>query len=630
MCGVAGIFNTKGERIDAKLLKQFLGKLSHRGPDAQDLYCDQNVGLGHARLSVIDFGTGAQPMRDAISGNVISCNGEIYNYRALRQQLEKKGVVFTTQSDTEVLLNGYGQYGVSFFKELEGMYAGLLWDPAQKILHAFRDPFGIKPLYRCHIGANIFFASEPKAFFHLVGFDRTIKKRVWDVSRVLGYLPGHMSYFSQVEQLQPGYVWRIHAEGKISNINFSQILDPQVLANYHTGEVEALLPEAIEHACVADTPIGIYLSGGIDSGLIAATMVKDLGLKPQAYTVGYEGTFSTYDESARAKKLADYLGIDIDRVAFGPKHLRHCETYIEKMSFPSADPSIFPMFELAQHARRDVKVVLSGEGGDELFGGYARYRRFQVLRLVKKLGLHRPLHLLSGLSSLLPGHYQKFWRRLNALIHQPDHEAYPQLFSGWPNDRPMPPELSHLFRTLFDLSTYLAPNQRLRWIDMVTFLTDSLLPKADLTSMAFGLEVRPPFLQKRVLALAFANSQGETLLQQGKKTYLKAVFGQYVPNELVMPEKKGFELPLGTWLREELNPWITQVLGNGPLILAGWVKKDEVTQILNQHMSGEQDNSKALFQMLTWNKWVETHGLILETSAEAGKGSSILSLPALT
>lgn len=598
MCGICGILALdRKKEIDCQQLEGMVRSLYPRGPDDEGIFVKESFGFGSRRLSIIDIKGGHQPLFNEDKSLGIVFNGEIYNFLELKKTLLKKGHRFSTRSDTEVILHLYEDLGEKCLLKLEGMFALAIFDFRKKELFLARDPIGKKPLYWSVFGDKFVFASEPKAILTLPDFKKIIDKDSLPKYFFYGYVPSPNTIFRTIKRLSSGcfmYVrksvveeekkyWEIDYSEKFNDLNTKEIKDRTI----------SLLAKAVEKRLIADVPIGIFLSGGLDSSLVAAFIPSK---KVEAFTIGFED--SSFDESIYAKKAADYLGIKQNIEVFSDSEvLGILPKALELMDEPLADPSVLPTYLLSVFTRRKVKVALSGDGGDENFAGYPKYLAHYLLEKtpLKKFPFRRPPEQPSG----------KFWT----------FEAY----AGFPLELRNQfwlssfsvEEIEKLTGTKLDLSDIYKYHQAFNGKDLVDeaffldqkmTLADQNLVKVDRVSMANSLEVRCPFLDKDIVEFAAKIPFKSKIGRFKTKSLLREIAKELLPPEIINLPKKGFGIPLREWLSNELTPLINENLS---------LKKIREEDILNPEMVEKilkKRNYEAVWKLLVFEIWLKKWG----------------------
>jgi asparagine synthase (glutamine-hydrolysing) len=643
MCGIVGLFgppdNTRGW-LTAETTAM-AGTLRHRGPDDEGVWADEaeGIGLGHRRLAVLDVSPlGHQPMLSASGRWVISFNGEVYNFAELHRDLSARGYRFRGHSDTEVLVNAVDHWGVApTLRRLNAMFALALWDRLERRLYLARDRLGEKPLYYAWAGPRIAFASELKAIRALRDFRATVDPAAVALYMRHNCIPAPYAIYQGSGKLLPGQYLtvdaealacrRLKAESYWSPVRCAEdgqsrrIWDPREAVE----EVSALLHDAVRLRMTADVPVGSLLSGGVDSSLVTSAMAAQGG-KVRTFTVGFDDT--GYDESGDAARVAHHLGTDHTDIRVTPREIlevvpRLADLYDE----PFADSSQLPTALVARLARDHVTVVLSGDGGDELFAGYNRHA--WIARTVPRL-VHIPRSARRiagrGMAALAPATVESAFRTAGRVVApigrirnpsvklakaaavldiEDTQEIYLRLISHWPGpssvvrDGVEPPTL------VTDHSTHpqlVDPVDRLLYLDLVTYLPDDILTKVDRATMAVGLEARVPLLDHRMVELAWRLPLAHKLRDGRSKWVLRSVLERSVPRELFERPKMGFGVPLAAWLRQELRPWAEDLLAPSALKAGNLFDPATVRATWAEHLSG-RDHSYALWDVIVYQDW---------------------------
>ena len=614
MCGIVGYLGSSNQTADQ--LEAMAHRIVHRGPDDHGVWLGQDgmVGLAHRRLSILDLSPeGHQPMASVDGRYQIVFNGEIYNFRELRQQLQPRGHTFRGGSDTEVMLAAFQQWGVQpSLRRFSGMFAFAVWDSQQRELTLARDQYGKKPLYYGKINGAWFFASELKAL-HQPGLslDRMALSNFFR----FGYVPAPRSIYQQVGKLPPGSSVVLRANGEASQVESFWTL-PRSSAPSLIGDplqaVEEALRNAVRRRMVSDVPLGAFLSGGIDSSLIVALMQQMSSEPVQTFCIGFEDKAS--DESPYARAVAQHLGT---------RHTEHRLSAQESLSVvpllprmydePFADSSQIPTYLVSKLARSQVTVALSGDGGDEVFGGYNRY--FFAPRLWRGLSL-APVFLRRLLAAAVRGLSVELLARLIPRVSLAEHkitkflalldvrspgDLYSGLMGMWD---PTPvlgmrpePGLIESFRWSSDFSADMME------LDAKTYLPDDILVKMDRASMAVSLECRAPFLDPEVAQVAWSLPTASKLRSGKGKLVLRTLLEKYIPRDLLERPKIGFSLPLGDWLRGPLRGLAEDLLNADRLRRQGLLDVDYVSNRWRQHLSGKRNYAASLWCLLMFQSW---------------------------
>jgi asparagine synthase (glutamine-hydrolysing) len=611
MCGICGLASRSGA-VDPERLHAMSATLVHRGPDSDGQVLDGPAGLAARRLSIIDLETGDQPIANEDGTIYVVQNGEIYNYRELRAGLELAGHRFATRSDTEVLVHLYEEHGEGFAERLRGMFAVALWDAGQQRLVLARDPFGIKPLYY-RVGADeLAFASELRALPRgEIDFDAL------EAFLAFNSIPGPHSIFRDIRKLPPGHllVWK---DGEVSVSRFARPApvaasdvrreDEDELAE----ELRGRLRDSVRAHLIADVPVGVLLSGGVDSSVLAALAAQESSEPVHTFSIGFEER--SFDELGDARAVAQLYGTRHEELVLRPDAARLLPALADAFDEPFADSSALPTYLVSELAARHVKVALSGEGGDELFGGYYTYAAdLLALRFGRLAPLARPLVERLPSSSRKASFDYKAKRFVRGATLPPleRHHAWKEIFS--PEARA---ELTlqrpgfdpvDLLRTRYSETEGAELLARLQDVDLGTYLVDDLLVKTDRASMAHSLEARVPYLDPLVAGLAQALPTRLKVRGLRKKRLLRAAAAPLLPREIVYGRKRGFSIPAAAWLRGELEPFARDVLSTETLRRQAFFRPDAVTRLLDRHVAGKEDLSRQLWGLLAFTLWYERH-----------------------
>ena len=620
MCGICGQFNTaSGDAVQAEEIRRMTRTIVHRGPDDEGYFLSGAVGLGFRRLSIIDLGGGHQPMTDAQESVWVIFNGEIYNFKELRSGLEKEGYVFRSSSDTEVIVNGYKKWGIDVLNHLNGMFALAIWDVEKKQLLIARDRMGIKPLYYTLENNQLRFASEIRA---LLAGQKT-KPAVDPIGLNLflryRYTPSPLTIFNGIKKLAPG-TRLIAVQGAVhierwwhyTPVPFDRMPTPHQARE----ELLDLYQKALDRHLISDVPLGVLLSGGLDSGLLLAMMSQG-GRTWNSYTVGF-GSATRDDELASAAASARIFGspnypIELTRDEF-EKTLNEIVSIVEE---PVAAPSIVPMYHVCRRARQDVKVALMGQGPDELFGGYKRHLGVHYGKYWRAVpgALQAPLTQLLG---KLPRN-EAVKRALYSLNQKDVHERYTQVFSiisGETMDRlfrddVLPPDAEEtIFRCwadLFPMMENLDELGGLQFLEIRSSLPDELLMYADKLSMAHSLEVRVPYLDKEIVEYVERLGSSFKVRNLTGKWLHRQVCENYLPAEIVKRKKVGFVAPVDQWFRDSCTHKMHDRLMDTSACIYDYLVPESVHRLLAEHRAGASDNAKILFSLTVLEEWMRTY-----------------------
>ena len=609
--------------------------LRHRGPDAEGFWVDADaaVALGHRRLSIIDLSPlGAQPMRSASGRFIVSFNGEIYNFRALRAELEGRGARFRGGSDTEVLLAAIEEWGVArALERSRGMFAFGLWDAAERVLWLARDRFGEKPLYYGQVGDTLLFGSELKALRAHSRWRGEIDTQALSLLLRHQWIPAPHSVFRGIRKLMPGCALAVRARAGGFQLEESRYFEPAPIAvrerpppreeSRLIEQVSAALAESVRLQMVADVPVGAFLSGGIDSSLVVAEMQRASSQPVRTFSIGFED--ARFDEAPYAREVAAHLGTRHTELTVTPREALEVIPRLPRMyDEPFADPSQIPTALVSALARRDVTVALSGDGGDELFGGYSRYlevperwRKLQRpggawLRAAARAVAALPSGVLSPLVPplrLASGGRTRSAQRMKERAYSWTAACFPDLYEAeiacWqPADRFVigaPPPAGS--RAPFHAD----PLAHMMYTDTRRYLPDDILVKVDRAAMSVSLETRVPLLDAEVARSAWRIPAAMHMRDGRGKWVLRQLLERHVPRALFERPKRGFAVPIGQWLRGELRDWTEALLDPARLRREGYLVASEIGHRWRQHASGQADWSNHLWTVLMFQAWLE-------------------------
>jgi len=632
MCGICGIFNLKlepaahRERID-----QMSARLQHRGPDSHGKFELPYLALAICRLSVIDLETGDQPLSNEPGDVTLVFNGEIYNYRELRQQLLERGHRFKTHADGEVIAHLYEERGPDFVRELNGMFAIALWDDRTKRLVLARDRAGEKPLFYWCRDHTLVFASEIKALLEYPGISRTIDPTALLQYFFYGYFPTPRSVYAEIRKL-PAAHRMVVERGEMHIDGYWRLQDhlrppgrPRVTVREQQALVEELstrVREASESRLVSDVPLGVFLSGGIDSSSIVAHM-SDL-------TPGNVNTFSiaftqrTFNEEPYANFVARHFHTQHHVVTADEASMHQALLFLaDHLDEPLADPAVIPTYLLSQFARQRIKVALSGEGSDELFGGYPTYLGARLAEYYLRLPRFLRRQFFDRLQRLLPVSSTAvpkglFLRRFLSHAEKPPAQRHHvwfgmftpaelgQLFSReWQGSQPPSQDIFLPLERVLEGARFEETVSEMQYLDFRMYLEDNLLVKVDRASMACSLELRTPYLDHRLIEFA-AGIPAELKVRRFQlKWLLKKAAEKWLPHKIVYRQKRGFSVPIASWMREELRPLLDETLGEEKLKRQGLFNVPFVRRLMQEHWARSADNRKTLWTLLCFQLWYD-------------------------
>ena len=647
MCGIIGFLQLKKPDFDwRETLQQMSDVIAHRGPDDSGAWVDAEagVGLGHRRLSIVDLSPeGHQPMTSADGRYVLVFNGEIYNFLPLRKELEALGHGFRGHSDTEVMLSAFTEWGVeAAIKRFVGMFAFALWDRRERVLHLVRDRAGEKPLYYGWMGETLLFGSELKALRAHPNWQGEVDREALALLMRYLYIPAPYSIYRGIYKLLPGTILTIPLaacshRGKPEPQPYWDPIEAaqKARADKFTGtaeeaetELEAVLRETIRGQMIADVPLGAFLSGGIDSSLIVSLMQAEASTAVKTFTIGFHET--EYNEAKYAKAVAHHLGTDHTELYVTPEETLAVIPKLPALyDEPFADSSQIPTFLVSQLARQKVTVSLSGDAGDELFGGYNRY--FWATSIWNKLGwvplgLRKAAatsittvspatwnHTFQGLKMIIPGHLRynvpgdKLHKLAEILVVEQPEAIYQNLISTWKKTDELV------------LNTHEAPltitagrqwtdwpdfEQRMMFLDFLTYLPDDILVKVDRAAMGVSLETRVPFLDHRVIEWAWRLPLNFKIRDGKGKWILRQLLDKFVPRELIERPKTGFGVPIDVWLRGPLKDWAETLINENRLRAEGYFNAALVQARWLEHLSGTRNWHYYLWPILMFQAWL--------------------------
>lgn len=621
MCGICGIVNLDKEYISEEAVKGMARAMVHRGPDDEGIYAAPGVCLGHRRLSIIDLSTaGHQPLANEDKTVWVILNGEIYNYKDLRDELVKKGHIFSSNSDTEVIVHLYEEYGQDCVKSLVGMFAFGIWDSKRETLLLARDRVGKKPLLYSYIDGNFCFSSELSALLKSNLIKKEINLEALDYYLTFGYIPAPLTIYKNVFKLMPAHVlifrnrevriekyWQLDYEKKIS-----------ITEEEAEKEILELLLDAVRVRLYSDVPLGVFLSGGIDSSVVVGLMSRVYNQRIKTFSIGFDE--SDYNELKYARNIANFFNTDHNEFVVKPNALDVLPMLIERYGEPYADPSCIPTYYVSKMSKQYVTVVLNGDGGDELFAGYERYQAMAYSKVFDRL----PNFLKRTVSSLfvdtIPESIdgRKFVRKVRRFFETtslPMYKRYIRLIGIFDEDLKSKIYSQHFKASADNFTTYrffknclsssnsLGLIDSLLKLDTLTYLPDDLLVKVDIASMANALEARSPFLDHRLMEFVVSLPSHFKLRGLTKKYILKKVAKKFIPNENIHRTKQGFGVPISRWFRTDLKDYLCDNLLSSTFLKRGYFKPEEVKEMIDLHISRQKDYGFQLWALLMFELW---------------------------
>jgi asparagine synthase (glutamine-hydrolysing) len=617
MCGIAGRFNYSAlDAVDVDVLAAMTDVIAHRGPDAAGYYHSTGIGLGHRRLSIIDLATGDQPLGNEDGSIQTIFNGEIYNFADVRAELVAKGHRFRTSSDTEIIVHGYEEWGERCVDRFRGMFAFAVWDEPKRRLLLVRDRLGVKPLYYAELpGRGVVFGSEIKSLLEDPSVPRQWRADAIDAYLTLLYIPAPDTIYRGIHKLPPGHLLVAeNGHARVSrywDLEFTGDGDP-AREDQYLEELDARLRESVGLRLISDVPLGAFLSGGIDSSIVVAYMKAVSDTPPVTIAVGFDD--KAFDEVEHAETVARHLGCEFHALAANPQ----VDGLLPKLAWhfdePFADSSAVPTYYVSKAARELVTVALSGDGGDELWAGYARHRVEQwEHRLRASLG---PAARTAGLVAHALPLSVKGARSLRHLAARPDDayatkhaygmfepDAKPRLYATdfARTVRDSDPFAS--FRDAYRACRSLDPVDKALYVDARTYMIDDVLTKVDRMSMAVSLEAREPLLDHKLLEFAARVPVSLKLKNRQTKYLLRRVLERRVPRSITERRKRGFAAPIGRWLRGPLATMTNELLLDGRLRDRGIFNPREVARIWEEHRTGRAEHPHRLWQLVMLELW---------------------------
>jgi asparagine synthase (glutamine-hydrolysing) len=624
MCGIVGIFHPAGRTVDQALLAEMCSRILHRGPDEQGTRLDGSRAMGMRRLAIIDVAGGQQPITNEDGAIEVVFNGEIYNFRELRADLERYGHVFATNGDTEVIVHAYEQWGDDALRRFNGMFALALWDGRSERLVLARDRMGKKPLYWHYSAEGLLWGSEAKVLLAAPWVERRIDALALHHYLTLQYTPDPLTIFDGIKQLPAGHklVMERGVAPRVTRwwqLEFGpkwQLEEAEVIA-----EARRLLGAAVERRLISEVPFGAFLSGGIDSSIIVALMAERLAEPVKTFSIGFDERH--YSETGYARQIAERYGTEHHEFIFRPEDLvRIVEGVVASIDEPFADPAALPLYELARQTRRHVTVALCGDGGDETLAGYRRYALDNFLRPYAAMPAWFSQRLVPALTAVLP---EPSWipedrnlitgiKRLGqfsavspkaSLVRWGSffsHEQKLALYTERWRDAFDTTRTADMIAAAYDEARADSLLDRTLYADHITYLAGDLMPKTDRMTMAHSVEARAPFLDADWVEWTARLPERYKLRGRQTKWLLKAAFADKLPSAIAARGKQGWSLPVGLWIRNELRDWTRAHLLNNRL-LDDWFCPTAVRRLLEEHDSGRVNHGKRLWALLMFARW---------------------------
>ena len=623
MCGIHGFYQLDGTAAPREWLARMGDVTTHRGPDDSGAHADGRCAIGMRRLSIIDLSGGHQPLANHDNTLVVVCNGEIYNFRELRRELQSQGHHFRTESDSEVVLHGYAQWGESFVERLNGMFGFAIWDARRQTLLVGRDRLGVKPIYWLNDGKRVAFASEAKALLELPGVAREVDPTALAAYLELGYVPAPLSIFRGIQKLPIASILKVAPDG-VSVQSYWQpptTVDTSVSPTDWALRVREQLEESVRMQMVSDVPIGAFLSGGVDSSAVLAFMTKHTSAPVKTYSIGFDGGAAErfYNELDNAREVSKLFGTDHHEILVKPDVVRLLPKLLWHMDEPIADSAFVTTYLVAEFARRDVKVILSGVGGDELFGGYRRYLGEHYMRYVNWL----PQPVKRGaawLADMLPSDRHSKWLNYSRLAKNflgaaaapfaERYRAYVGVYSAEEASammlRPPKQRLDAIAESFARVGGEDAL-ARMFAVDASTQMPDDLLMLTDKMTMATSLECRVPLLDHQLVELAAAIPASVKVAGGELKSLMKRALADVLPPEVLHRPKRGFGAPMGAWLKGALANMLESALSRASIESRGLLHAAPIARLIADHRANRIDGTDKLLALLNLEIWCRVY-----------------------
>lgn len=618
MCGISGIYQLKGGPIDRGLLTKMTSIIQHRGPDGAGFYLGDGIGLGHRRLSIIDIAGGAQPISNEDQTIQIVFNGEIYNFIELREDLVAKGHVFKTQSDTEVIVHGYEEWGLDCVSRFNGIFAFALWDTKRSSLLLARDHLGVKPLYYVDLGDRFLFASEIKSLLVDPGCPKEVDLKALGELFTLRYVPSPDTLFHRIKKLPPAHLMVLGPQGAEIKRYWNVI--PQIRTTVDEATLiesyQWLVEDAVRLQMRSDVPVGLFLSSGVDSSMLLAIMAKYAGTPVHTFTIGFEGGDKS-NETDDARKIARHFGAQHTEMIVSPEDYRkYYDRYLWDIEEPVGNETAAAFYFVSQLASRRVKVALTGQGADEPWAGYPRHIGVKLSGFYSRL----PLFLTQGLLTRIPERFTKDERIKRGLVslHERDvlkrfikiYSFYDEnmkkrLFQPWvaeqvsTDGREAQQALWRLQQDVQDLDPFI----QMLYIDTRANLPDDLLMVGDKTSMTNSIEARVPFLDSRIVEFIETLPPDLKMRGFGAKYLHKKAALKWLPREIVYRKKKGFANPVDQWLRGQMREFVKSCLLDERSAVAKYFNREFIEEMVCKHESGEQNYLRHIYLLISFELW---------------------------
>jgi len=621
MCGIVGFVNAGERPADREVVERMNRCIIHRGPDEDGFFVDKNVAMAMRRLSIIDLAGGQQPIPNQSRTKWIVFNGEIYNYQQLRTEMEDRGHVFATRSDTEVIVKLYDELGPDCLQHLRGMFAIAIWDQKDMSLFLARDRVGKKPiLYSHQTNGDLIFGSEFTAVLGHPSVTREVDMQAIDSFMSYLCVPAPQTAFKAIRKLEPGH-WLRWKGGKVETHRYwlpdfskkIKITEPEAIE-----ETTRIIRESTKLRMISEVPLGAFLSGGVDSSVVVALMAQESLTPVKTFSIGFEE--QDFSELKYARKVAEHVGAEYNEFIVRPDAVEILPTLVEHYGEPYADSSAIPTYYVSKETRKHVTVALNGDGGDESFAGYERYMAMEIADTYGKIPLFLRKAFIEGPVNLLPSSEDKKTRirdvqRFFLSANEPRKERYFRWMSTF---KPaVKPDLyteeftraidgqrtSQFLDQWFDRADGTGTLDATLLTDQMTYLPNDLLVKVDIASMANSLEARSPLLDHHVIEFAASLPESLKMNRFRTKYLLKKVAAKLVPHEVIYRRKMGFGVPIGKWFKKEMKDYVRDILLSENAASRGIVRPQKVRQIVDEHISGKVDHAFPIWSLLVMELW---------------------------
>lgn len=615
MCGICGLaYKDTTKRIDHSLLQRMTDAIEHRGPDSEGFFIHNNIGLGHRRLMIIDLNDGHQPMFNEDNSIVVVYNGEIYNFKEIKNDLINKGHIFKTNCDTEIIVHAYEEYGLDCPNHFRGMFGFAIYDKNKDEIFIVRDRLGIKPIYYYHDNDIFIFGSEIKSITKALSSRLPVNYKAIDFYISLGYVPGDITLFNGINKLPPGHSLTI----KNNNLEINEYWDLCAYSPINISFDDAqeqllnLLKESIDIRLMADVPLGAFLSGGLDSSSVVALMSEIIDQPVKTFSVGYRDDPAS-SELEYARIVSKHFNTDHH------EFILESEDFFESINLllhfteePIVESAAIALYQLSRLAREHVTVILSGEGGDEILAGYPLYQLMRKVDTIHNFYKFVPTPIQKNLSALFANSEKKskyfdwfslplnnrYWTISNDVTSSIKANMYSNDFQHNVGDT-----VSHYFTNLFNHIEDGTNLRRMSYVDIKSWLPDDLLVKADKMTMATSLELRVPMLDHKLVEFCLSLPDEYRLNSNNGKYLLKKSMEQYLPKEIIYRKKMGFPVPIAHWFRTSLYDKLRDILLDNRCLSRGYFRPEYYNEILSIHRSGKQDLSRRIFSLLVLELW---------------------------